>query len=975
MITSELLDFLRAQLQKGTSKEVLSEALLREGGWSRDDLTEAFTALAGEKGQVVSSAPDPQVSSISSEPSHVKPKVASVETAATTPSSKVQLPPQEVQRPVATIAPPSPASKIENTPTSSNKTGGIIGSVIIPATLEQADDISKEKSVPNMPASISGSGVAPVGQVREQKTVVHDPKKEISRDEDFLGLFPHNDQPQSAVLPQEQVRYREVMPPPVEVVNEDSILGRDILHPGETPKEATRITGIEEKLSRASVVNSNETRPAPVEVTKVEQPVIKNNAESIATPRQILPQEKTLKPINKVIEITSLGSSGSSEKENSPSATLPSSMPSSFTTFPLSNRVSKIAPPIRTFQDLLHQHDVAPEVSSSVIVQNEVAPSAPHIPAQTGSVSEMAVPARTTISIPIQAVSQAASSVDPDPVPLQMNAGFTAESDQISPAPTFEPLSAATTPSLAPAINEVQPEIQNEPSPQDDISFVQVAGADLGGINRSPLEIAKEHSDGTTAEAVRHPSSHRSSVIAGIAAVGALALVIALGVFAYTKFSGPNAVLALTSSFSQFTQLTSFGHATKLSIDLSFDGSGGGGTQGILKANLTTSGKLKSTPQGWGDGDHVFSFDGQLATKEIKWSTELAGEAKFVGNDLYVKISTPPKGSDEAATSLIKENWVKINMGEIMSELDLKGSERTGNYGQFGGVSKSVNGMVSMNFPFIPKGRGTKDMLDGNEVYHYQLLVDGEKALSLVRDVYATYSGKSLVVNEDEALRFKNAVERSVVELWIDSTTGNIARLRFEFDPNDVLFGVATKGKIVFDVSVREYGVKIQPDIPAPVVTLDELRRLMDDAKAKQVVRGKDNAKVELLSTITEAIAKYFDEKSRAPQTIEALRQEGYLDQVASSTSLSGYTYFPYLSTSTLTRTNRCVAKSARCDTYHIGVNLEELSGPNLSKDDDRIGEIKGSDSAGCLGEKDLYCYDRIIVLTKRSTSTSQTAP
>lgn len=974
MITSELLDFLHAQLQKGTSKEVLSEALLREGGWSKDDLTEAFTALAGEKGQVVSSAPDALVGGISPEPTDTKPKVVSVETVATTPSSKVQSPPQEAQRPVATITPPPPASKTENTISSSNKTGGIIGSVIIPPTLEQADDISKEKSVPNMPVSIGRPRVASGEQVREQKTVIHDPKKEISRDEDFLGLFPHNDKLEPAVMPQEQVRYREVMPPPVEVVNEDSILGRDILHPGETPKEATRITGIEEKLSRASVVSSNETRPAPAEVTKAEQPVIKNNTEPIATPRQILPQEKTLKPINKVIEITSLGSSGSLEKESSSSATLPSSMPSSFTTFPLSNRVSKIAPPIRTFQDLLHQHDVAPEVSS-MSVQNEVAPSAPHIPAQTGSVSEMAVPARTTISIPIQAISQAASSVDPDPVPLQMNAGLTAESDQISPAPTLEPLSAATTPSLAPVRNEVQQEMQNEPSPQDDISFVQVAGADLGGINRSPLEIAKEHSDGTTAEAARHPSSHRSSVIAGIAAVGALALVIALGVFAYTKFSGPNAVLALTSSFSQFTQLTSFGHATKLSVDLSFDGSGGGGTQGILKANLTTSGKLKSTPQGWGDGEHVFSFDGQLATKEIKWSTELAGEAKFVGNDLYVKISTPPKGSDEAATSLIKENWVKINMGEIMSELDLKGSERTGNYGQFGGVSKSVNGMVSMNFPFIPKGRGTKDMLDGNEVYHYQLLVDGEKALSLVRDVYATYSGKSLVVNEDEALRFKNAVERSVVELWIDNTTGNIARLRFEFDPNDVLFGVMTKGKIVFDVSVREYGVKIQPDIPTPVVTLDELRRLMDDAKAKQVVRGKDNAKVELLSTITEAIAKYFDEKSRAPQTIEALRQEGYLDQVASSTSLSGYTYFPYLSTTTLTRTNRCVVKSARCDAYHIGINLEELSGPNLSKDDDRTGEIKGSDSAGCLGEKDLYCYDRIIVLTKRSTSTSQTAP
>ena len=48
MITDELLDFLRAQLEEGVSEAELRTMLLGEGGWSNEDVTEGFRALAAK---------------------------------------------------------------------------------------------------------------------------------------------------------------------------------------------------------------------------------------------------------------------------------------------------------------------------------------------------------------------------------------------------------------------------------------------------------------------------------------------------------------------------------------------------------------------------------------------------------------------------------------------------------------------------------------------------------------------------------------------------------------------------------------------------------------------------------------------------------------------------------------------------------------------------------------------------------------
>jgi hypothetical protein len=45
MITPELLDFVRLQISRGTTRERVSELLLAQGGWARSDIEEAFQEL------------------------------------------------------------------------------------------------------------------------------------------------------------------------------------------------------------------------------------------------------------------------------------------------------------------------------------------------------------------------------------------------------------------------------------------------------------------------------------------------------------------------------------------------------------------------------------------------------------------------------------------------------------------------------------------------------------------------------------------------------------------------------------------------------------------------------------------------------------------------------------------------------------------------------------------------------------------
>ncbi|MEK7080779.1 MAG: hypothetical protein AAB902_00035, partial [Patescibacteria group bacterium] len=45
MITQELLGYIRIELSKGKTREEIRQALLSGGGWSEDDLSEAFRTV------------------------------------------------------------------------------------------------------------------------------------------------------------------------------------------------------------------------------------------------------------------------------------------------------------------------------------------------------------------------------------------------------------------------------------------------------------------------------------------------------------------------------------------------------------------------------------------------------------------------------------------------------------------------------------------------------------------------------------------------------------------------------------------------------------------------------------------------------------------------------------------------------------------------------------------------------------------
>jgi hypothetical protein len=70
MITQELLGYMRTEFAKGKAREEIQQALISSGGWSEDDLNEAFRVIIPMQNMIL---PNSSPTHLSSSPSLTKP--------------------------------------------------------------------------------------------------------------------------------------------------------------------------------------------------------------------------------------------------------------------------------------------------------------------------------------------------------------------------------------------------------------------------------------------------------------------------------------------------------------------------------------------------------------------------------------------------------------------------------------------------------------------------------------------------------------------------------------------------------------------------------------------------------------------------------------------------------------------------------------------------------------------------------------
>lgn len=112
--------------------------------------------------------------------------------------------------------------------------------------------------------------------------------------------------------------------------------------------------------------------------------------------------------------------------------------------------------------------------------------------------------------------------------------------------------------------------------------------------------------------------------------------------------------------------------------------------------------------------------------------------------------------------------------------------------------------------------------------------------------------------------------------------------------------------------------------------------------------KGRDSKRIADISLIQLILEKYYDEYSKYPNSLSEL-SSSYDSSVPKDPQDVDYKYATLNSDKT--------SCSDKCQFYHLGASLE--NNKSVLEDDESTG-LDWSDSQGCDGEPDRYCYDVI---------------
>jgi hypothetical protein len=482
---------------------------------------------------------------------------------------------------------------------------------------------------------------------------------------------------------------------------------------------------------------------------------------------------------------------------------------------------------------------------------------------------------------------------------------------------------------------------------------------------------AKEKPKLTVAEELTRKNKIKKFIGVAVGILVTLALV-AGGAVAFISMRGPDVGTLLSTTMGQYFSATSFTYIGNASSDLILTSKAADGVtrNGAVKFSLDYAGELKNDKYGYGDGNHRLKWTGGLSSGNFFWSTDIESDLRMSGTDLYFHVLSFPSQSD-IDPDLFKTYWIKVDIAEIAKELSLDSVTTGDSYNGIAGTeSTTFNAIVEKNMPFIGGEKIGSETLNGVEVTHFALKTDPEKMFTLANDLYKKFLGKTFSVNTEEKLRMMNALEKLKFEIWVDEKTDTLVQVKLSGELDDDIEDIHAKGPISLSFMFSKQGVPVSVTVPAPFLTLDELHTRMNDFKKFREVRSRDAVYINGLGEVEHALGSYMSAKGRYPTVLSELRADNMLStSTLSDDLLKLYSYAAYVKEGDFTKANKCVQRSKTCGTYHIGVNLDDLTDPQLANDADQNSDVRGADTTGCSLEREKACYDILFTATASGAS------
>jgi hypothetical protein len=456
------------------------------------------------------------------------------------------------------------------------------------------------------------------------------------------------------------------------------------------------------------------------------------------------------------------------------------------------------------------------------------------------------------------------------------------------------------------------------------------------------------------------------SLMLGVLLVGGL---LGGGYFVVSHFNLLGGSQQFASALASFTESSSLTYDMKSKIDVTLTSPNESAQ--VVQFQLSSLGSTESTTDGFGNGTHRITLEGKIASGNFALPTKAEADVTVVGSQLYFRLLSFPAGS-ELPEDIFKTYWIKVDLVEIAKELSLTGvAPRREEFGSFAGASSaSLMSLLREHQPIVLGGQSPDDGSTKKRI-SYSLNPDAALAVVLsLRDGYLTDAG---ALSEDERARLLVALSKLKGEIEVDTITGNLTSFTILGAFDDEIFGVRTKGNIDVQFAFSGLGAPVVVEQPAQVLTLEELRVEMEAHTIKVAAERDDEIQVMRFSQVLASLQAYGASKGRYPILLSELYDAGLL----SSTTvpqfvLNSYAFASYQDKDTLSRSNRCTTKGKACAFVHIGLNLLSKNSSYLAQDADNNSEIRGSDEAGCTNEKDMSCYDIVLLLGQDTQSKAQ---
>jgi type II secretory pathway pseudopilin PulG len=237
--------------------------------------------------------------------------------------------------------------------------------------------------------------------------------------------------------------------------------------------------------------------------------------------------------------------------------------------------------------------------------------------------------------------------------------------------------------------------------------------------------------------------------------------------------------------------------------------------------------------------------------------------------------------------------------------------------------------------------------------------VNKTKMLALFQKAFEIQNNRPLVKSEEDELnQFFNFLDKSTIDIWVTDTNNYLRKLTIK-NPSADFGAIALASEIQIEFS--DFNTTIV-DKPSGAIAFDDTLKTMVNENFGLTAaqrKARDARRVADIRQIQLALELYADaNKQKYPRTLSVLAPKFIYAVPTDPTGNVSYSY----------------AVNDSLASYHLGGSLEGKDSTALQTDADcnsktginckqklgfdKTAAFDGSDSKGCRGEANRYCYD-----------------